>query len=324
MGAACFMLASCNKTSTSTDTLGNWIKRSDFEGVARTEAVSFTIGDKGYISTGYDGTIRLKDTWEFDQTTGTWKQKADFPGVARNSAVAFTAASKAYVGTGFDGTNKLADFYEYNATSNVWTKKADFAGSARYSAVAFALSDKGYVSTGYDGNHLKDLWQYDPTTNAWLQKASLGGTKRRDATSWVINGKAYICAGLNNGSYVNDFWEYDATADAWTEKRKISNVSDESYDDDYNILRSNAVAFTINGKVFLSCGENGSVLSTTWQWNPADDTWALINPLEGSARTGAVSFQLGNRGYVTTGSNSSYRFDDIWELIPDVEINTND
>ena len=324
LATAGFFLGSCNKSSDSTDTLGNWIKRSDFEGVARTEAVSFTLNSKGYICTGYDGTNRLNDLWQFDQTTGTWRQKANFPGAARNSAVAFTAAGKGYVGTGYDGLNRLGDFYQYNDTTNVWTRKADFTGTARYSAVAFAVNEKGYVGTGYDGNHLKDMYQYDPTTNAWTQKASLGGTKRRDATAWTINGKGYICAGINNGTYVNDFWEYDATADAWTEKRKISNVSDESYDDSYNIIRSNAVAFTKDNVVYLSTGENGSSLGTTWAWTPSSDTWTLINPLEGTARTGAVSLQIGNRGYVATGNNSSYRFDDIWELIPGVAKNAND
>ena len=53
------ILISCAKTtSPSTDTSGNWLKRSEFDGNARTEAASFVIGDTAYIGTGYDGTNR--------------------------------------------------------------------------------------------------------------------------------------------------------------------------------------------------------------------------------------------------------------------------
>jgi len=46
------MAISCEPKDTSTPTTdlsGNWVKRSDFEGNARTEAVAFTIGDTAYI-----------------------------------------------------------------------------------------------------------------------------------------------------------------------------------------------------------------------------------------------------------------------------------
>lgn len=123
LAVAAFSMNACIKSSESTDTLGNWIKRSDFEGVARTEAVSFTLNNMGYICSGYDGTARLNDLWQFNQSTGTWRQKASLPGTARNSAVALVAAGKAYVGTGFDGLNRLNDFYQYNDTTNTWVQK---------------------------------------------------------------------------------------------------------------------------------------------------------------------------------------------------------
>ncbi|NMB51570.1 MAG: galactose oxidase, partial [Bacteroidales bacterium] len=44
---------------------GDWIKRSDFEGVARSDAASFSINDKGYVFGGYDGKNRLSDLWEY-------------------------------------------------------------------------------------------------------------------------------------------------------------------------------------------------------------------------------------------------------------------
>lgn len=312
----------CTKTSSSTsDYEGNWARSSDFEGVARTEAVSFTIGSYAYIGTGYKGSdVRLKDFWQFDPTNGTWKQKADLPGVERSSAVAFAISDKGYVGTGYDGVNKLNDFYEYDASANTWTQKADFAGSARYDAVGFSVNNMGYIATGFDDNYLKDNWQYDPTTDQWTQKSSLGGYKRKGAIVFVIDDEAYLCTGINNGDNINDFWMYDGSTDTWTEKRKISDAnSDEDYDDDYTIVRDDAVAFVMNGKAYITCGENSGIISTTWEYTPSTDLWVEKTSFEGTARIGAVGFTINNVGYVVTGNNSSYQFDDCWLFEPSTD-----
>src|ERR1043165_4363914 len=84
-------LSSCSKDSGTTDDLtGDWKRSSEFDGSARTEAVTFTIDNKVYIGGGYDGTNRLNDFWVFDEALGAWQKIADFPGVARNSAIAFS------------------------------------------------------------------------------------------------------------------------------------------------------------------------------------------------------------------------------------------
>jgi len=322
------LLVSCDKNSDSdsSDVVGNWIRRSEFDGVARTEAVSFVIGEKAYVGTGYDGTNRLKDFWEYNPDLNAWSQKASLPGAARNAAVAFTANNKAYVTTGYDGTNKLKDNWQYDPATNQWTQKADFGGSARYEAVAFAINNVGYVSTGYDGNALKDFWQYDATNDTWTQKVSMGGTKRYGAVAFVYNNKGYICTGINNGavSTINDFWEYNPATETWTEKRKISNVSDDDYDDDYTIVRYNGVAFVLNGKAYISTGDNGSLTSTTWEYDFTNDVWTNKTSFEGSVRSGATGFSVKSKGFITTGRSSSYYFDDLLELKPDDEYNEND
>lgn len=323
-GSTCVLFISgCEKsTTTSDDLILNWKKSSEFEGVSRTEAVSFTIGNKVYVGGGYDGNDRLIDFWEFDQVTGTWFQKADFPGTPRNSAVTFTIGGKGYIGTGYDeNDNKLKDFWEYDPATNMWTQKADFAGTARYNAVGFSIEEKGYLATGYDGNYLKDLWEYDPINNSWTQKASMGGSKRSEAVVFVHNKLAYILTGSNNGSYLNDFWVYDPATNTWSEKRKISNVSDDDYDDDYgdNIRRGQAVIFVMSNKAYLTCGYRGGVIGTTWEYDISNDTWKEKTAFEGPSREGAVGFSIDNRGYIVTGNNSSYRFDDLWEFFPDSE-----
>jgi N-acetylneuraminic acid mutarotase len=321
-------LAGCEKsTEDDDDLLGNWARRSEFEGVGRTEGVSFTIGNKVYVGGGYDGSDRLQDFWAFDQSTGTWLRVADFPGIPRNSAVAFAINGKGYVGTGIDeDDNKLKDFWEFDPVANSWTRKADFAGTGRYNAVGYSIGGKGYICTGYDGNYLKDNWEYDPVTNTWTQKASLTGSKRSEAVVFVHDNKAYVVTGFNNGSYLNDFWVYDAAANTWSEKRKINDASDEDYDDDYGneIRRGNAVVFVVNNKAYLATGNRSGIIGTTWEYNIQNDTWHQKTSFEGAGREGALGFSIGNRGYLVTGSSSSYRFDDLWEFFPDAEQDDDD
>ncbi|MDR2918118.1 MAG: galactose oxidase [Tannerella sp.] len=298
------------------DLIGKWYRVSDFDGLARGHAASFTIDNKGYLYGGYNGKNRLADLWEYDMDMDFWTQKADLPGSARNSATAFSIDNKGYVGTGFDGTSYLKDFWEYNSTANEWIQKTDFPGSARYEAVAFSVSGKGYIGCGYDDNYLKDFYAFNPSTNSWEQIVSIGGSKRRAATSFVINNIAYICCGNNNGEYIYDFWKYDPTSGLWTQLRDIADTDDDDYDDDYAIVRQYGVAFVIDGHGYVACGESGSLRTDTWRYDPGRDIWENVAKFKGSARTATAAFSNGERGYVTTGKSSTYYFDDIWELHP--------
>ncbi len=309
--------------STDETLIGNWVGLSDFDGIPRTDAVGFSIGNKGYIGTGYDGDARRVDFWEYDIARNTWTQKADLPGVARNGAIGFGTDTKGYIGTGTDGKNKLNDFYEFDPAANIWTRKADFAGTAREGALAMSISNKGYIGTGYDSKYLKDFWEYDPNTDVWTQKTSIGGSKRIDASCFVINGKGYIITGYNN-DYLNDIWEYNPSTDAWAEKRKITNVSDENYDDKYlTIVGRNKVGLSINGKGYLATGGQ-TTSQDVWEYNPATDLWTEKTSFEGTTRGNAVGFTSGTRGYLTTGGSGSAYFDDIWAFDPDAEYNEND
>ncbi len=299
---------------------GNWSELYDLDGNPRSDAVSFVINGKAYLGTGYDGDDRLNDFWEYNAEKNYWTQKADFPGPARNGAVGMAISNKGYIGTGYNGDNKMKDFYEYDPTSNTWSQIADFPGSARYGSVSFTIDDKGYVGCGYDDNNLKDFYYYAPSTGTWTKTLSIGGSKRRDAQAFSINGRGYVVSGLDNGTYLGDLWEFNPTTEEWTEKRKITNYTDEDFDDNYStISRINGVTFNINGKVYLVCGSRGSLVNNVWEYDPSTDLWKEKTAFEGSSRTEAVGFAIGTKGFVTTGRSSSYYFDDIWSFDPTAE-----
>ena len=326
MMQACLLLCAvfligCDDDSEDDSVIGNYIKRSDFEGVARSGAINFQIGAKAYVGLGYDGDDYLSDFWEYDPDLNFWKRLADFPGVSRTNAVAFATNNKGYIGTGYDGSDELKDFWEYDPTSNTWTQVASFGGSARYGAVAFGVNNKGYVGTGYDGNFLKDFWEYDPSANAWNQIVSIPGSKREEAVAFVIDGLAYVGTGSNNGVHVQDFWEFNPTTGVWTQKQDL----DE--DDDYRIDRSSGVAFAMNGFGYVGLGSFFSHLGDFWEYDPVTDTWVEKTNLideAASSRSDAVAFAIGNRAFLATGRNGSIRFDDMWEFVPSEDFDEDD
>lgn len=203
-----------------------WSNKASVGGnVMREQAVAFSIGNLGYVTTGTDkytcpanGNISMNDMWQYNPTTDSWTQMANLPANARYGATGFTIGTKGYVLTGMDSNNMFyADFWEWEQTTNTWTAKANFPGTARSHAAGFAMNGKGYIGTGVDklGNNLNDFWMWDQASNTWMQKQNFFGLKRFLAIGFSINGKGYIGLG-DSGPICNDpqkveesdFWEY--------------------------------------------------------------------------------------------------------------------
>jgi N-acetylneuraminic acid mutarotase len=311
-------IASCSGSSDTTTLLGDWYKKSDLEGVGRSGAVSVVIGGKAYVGTGFDGTKWLTDWWQYDPTRDFWLKQDPFPGAARTSAVAFEANGKAYVGTGYADNVMYSDFYEFDPSiapgqGLQWRKVADYLGGMRYGATAFSVNNVGYVGTGYDeANYLKDMWKYVPADDKWTQVVSVGGSKRTYAFSFVVNGKAYVGGGNNNNVLQQDLWEYDTERDAWTAKLALNDDTQPAK----TISRQQTSTFVINGLVYLVSGLSTSIDLLVWEYDPVLDKWTQKTSFEGYARENAVGFAIGDKGYITTGRNSSARFDDIWQFDP--------
>ena len=317
-------------------TQGVWMRMSDFDGVARSGASSFTIDNKGYVCCGYRGSNKdyLKDLWVYDIAGNYWTQCADMPAeaVGRHKAASFTLNGKGYVTTGAQRGEPdfLADTWEYDPNTDTWTRKDDFAGGMRRGALGFSIGGYGYVGTGYNDNWLKDFYRFDPnaaTGSQWTIVNGFPGYKREGGTAFVIDDVAYICLGENNSSMTSDFWKFDGTT--WTQLRDIANTNDdEDYDDDYAIVRSYAVSFVIDGKGYIATGgsSSGNVSADYWVYYPETDLWYGdsdddYTPLTkansgGSSRSLAVSFSTGTKGFVLTGGSGGSYFDDIYQLFP--------
>ena len=228
-----------------------WSQKSSFPGTARLQATGFSIGTKGYIGTGQDGSSNFfKDFWEWDQTTNTWSQKANLPGVARNYAAGFAIGTKGYIGLGYDaGAGELQDIWECDQATNTWTQKANFGGGLWDAAACFSIGAKGHVGTGGVDTikGTKEFWEWDQATNIWTRKTDFGGLGRFGAVGFAIGSKGYIGTGADGGlSCKNDFWEYDPSADCI-----VSNFTTPSY----TVNIGSTVTFT-----------NASTSATSYVW----------------------------------------------------------
>ncbi|MBK6484809.1 MAG: T9SS type A sorting domain-containing protein [Chitinophagaceae bacterium] len=101
-----------------------WTQKAKFKGSIRAGAVGFSIGNKGYIGTGYEQYENVPlftkmDFWEYDADANKWNQKADFGGGGRSGAVGFSIGNKGYIGTGSDVIASKKDFWEYSPSALV-------------------------------------------------------------------------------------------------------------------------------------------------------------------------------------------------------------
>lgn len=261
----------------------SWTQKADFGGLARYNAVGFSIGTKGYIGTGMGGG---NDFWEYDPTLNKWTRKAEFGGSVRGTAAGFSIGSKGYVGTGYSFVNgilvNLNDFWEYTPgtgkSKGTWKRIADLPGNPRYGAVGFGVGLKGYLTTGInyiDSTHYtfyKDTWEYDPNKNpktggTWTRKTDFAGTPRAFAVGFSINNtRGYIGTG-NTGNnvegYKNDFWEYNPgnATTPWTQKADFPGIA-----------RDCAVGFSIGARGYIGTGltwnNYDSLVQDFWQYDP--------------------------------------------------------
>ena len=286
-----------------------WTQKASLTGGARYVAVGFSIGNKGYIGTGY-GTAYLNDFWEYDPASNSWTQKANLAGIPRYFASGCAIGSKGYLGLGQDPGGYLQDFWAYDPATNSWMQVANFGGGARgFQATAFSLNGYGYVGLGFDGVDRQDFWQYDTLLNTWTQKSNFGGAGMEQAVCFTVGNKAYVGTGETSvPMYAHkDFWEYDPVTDSWTQLVDFPGVK-----------RFSAAAFSIGPFGYVGTGYDSTNTQHNdfYQYNVAANTWIQKTNVGGPGRSHGVGFAIGSKGYIGTGMAPGF-VDDFWEYTPD-------
>ncbi len=139
-----------------------WVRKADFPAAGRSESICFSIGNKGYVGTGFNDGF-LDDFWEWDQTTNLWTQKTNFGGGPICDAAGFSICSKGFVCTGENPGEMFSNaLWEYFPDTNIWVQQLNFGGIARDESLGITINNKGYVGFGGEMMPLNDLWEYTP------------------------------------------------------------------------------------------------------------------------------------------------------------------
>ncbi|MBI3502441.1 MAG: T9SS type A sorting domain-containing protein [Bacteroidetes bacterium] len=181
-----------------------WTQKANFLGVVRQNPVGFSIGTKGYIGTGLNGTTFFNDFWEWEQATNVWVQKANFGGTKRRFAVGFSIGTKGYIGTGVDSIGEKQDVWQWNQATDTWKQISNFCGLARWQAVGFSIGNKGYIGTGNYAGYLKDFWEWTDTCQAGISASG---------TTIICPGDSVILTATAGSNYL---WSNGATTQSIT------------------------------------------------------------------------------------------------------------
>jgi N-acetylneuraminic acid mutarotase len=291
---------------------GPWSQRATMPGLARHRIFAFSIGSRGYIGCGWNGTDMYDDVWEYDPGSNSWAQKASYPGGPRLCPFSFAIGNYGYVGAGLDQfLTSMNDFYRYDPASNSWTSRSNFAGSPRFGCASAVYNNKGYVAMGdeWDPSYYRqnDLWRYDPSLDQWSYVSAWPTDGRRDPVGFCIGNKLYFGTGSDN-SYIeqNDLWCFDPSNGSWTQKANCGNDP-----------RAQATGFAVNGKGYVGLGQvqTGEDMTDFLEYEPVNNTWRYINSFPASARENCYAFVIGSKAYTACGT-SGINYNDLWEFDP--------
>lgn len=285
-----------------------WVKKKDNGqfNAGRWAGMSFTVGNKVYISCGYAGGTKYEyDLQEYDPASDSWMYKAapPQPPYNRSAGVAFSINGKGYMGLGaekflsinFDQKN-MTDMWEYDPTTDKWKQKASLMDSGRVEAGVLVINNKAYIIggtiKGSSGEAISQVWEFDPAANKWTKKADFP-TKINEAYCFSIGSKGYVMGGLVGNTYTTKTYEYDPAADKWTAKADFIDTA-----------RYGGVAFTVNGKGIVGLGANsaGNYVGTFYSYDPGKDQWSYI-PAKWSVngRKYGMAGVIGGKAYVGGG-----------------------
>ena len=196
-------------------TTGVKTELASFPGTPVTDALSFVIGNKGYIIGGVTvNMVSVNQYWEYSFSTNQWTNKGNSPLGSRYGATGFVIDDKVYAGLGaeviFLNGQKITryknDWIQFTPSSGYFAVKANFPGEKRRTAQGFILNGSACVGFGYDGkNNLNDFWKYNPSSNSWIEQAGWPGTNDGHGTigTFSLGSTGYMVKGG-----IEEFWRF--------------------------------------------------------------------------------------------------------------------
>lgn len=162
-----------------------WRELNPFGGGARDGCWSFVIGEKGYVGSGFNGSVVVPDFWEYDFASDSWRQLPTPSLPPYIFASSFALNDRGYVIGGWSSTESNA-LFEYDPSSGNWVQRANFPGRARQAGTAFTYDGHGYYGAGMQGytETFGDFYRYDPSSDSWSE---VSGLYPESGAAWPIS-----------------------------------------------------------------------------------------------------------------------------------------
>ncbi len=187
------------------------------------DAITFSIGNIGYVLTSASAFDDNVNFVAYDPTTDSWDSKSNYPSDISGDSRSFSINNKGYVSFSMDvGSegNFINDLWEYDPDIDSWTEKTTYPLSYVTGPVSFVLDDLAYFASGFIND---TVYRYSPVENSW-ELIESPGIFFYNSFGFAINGIGYIGLGSIDdlGLEASDqIWRMDPGLLSITERNTI-------------------------------------------------------------------------------------------------------
>lgn len=142
----------------------------------------------------------------------------------------------------------------------------------------------------------------------WKATEAVPAPGRHHSSVFAIGENIYMLCGTNtlHDEQYRDMWKYIPLENRWLQLKDFPGKA-----------RSYAATFVINGKGYITVGDEGFLTFTDlWEYTPESDSWEKKADFPGEGRSHPAFFTLNNEGYVGCGDGTSGDYKDFYKYIP--------
>jgi hypothetical protein len=175
------------------------------------------------------------------------------------------------------GFRNDCQYVEYPQKFNLttpWELLTQFPGTANSYAYSFSIDGELYILMGQQRcgklEGKTELWSYNLDLKEWKRRADFPAWYRWGAAYCTIGNRLFFGTGknyLDTRALFNDFWEYNSLTDEWKQLAPLPGA-----------VRSQAVCFALDDRIFLGCGEgsNGISVLDMYEYHQTTNSWEQI------------------------------------------------
>lgn len=229
-------------------------------------------------------------------TEAEWQVGASMP-TARSEVTAAAWDGRIVVIGGLAGAawtrwQALDTVEVYDVEQDRWESAAPLPRGLHHTAAA-AAGGRVYVAGGYDDPDftadVREMWVYDPETDSWQEAPPMPGPRAAHVMV-TIDEKMYVVGGV--GPRSAQIWVFDTAQQAWED----SGIT-------LPTPREHLAAVNWEGLLVVIAGRDfQSNLGVVEAYNPADDSWQTLPPLN-LPRSGFTAGVLDGVIHVTGGES---------------------